>query len=449
MTTEDQIDQLFGHTVKQSIPRSEIGSEFCTLWATDEDVRTFQRIRFQQNRTQLDRWLDGGPGTRLRKTLARINRALGNPGRILRAVQAAVLGTFRSGTAVAARHKVGIATQFLQILAEVTRSGIWSEEYYLYQLYIPERWRTRTRHFPRCSQSRPALRLLVEHNRTPDSPLLDQKHLFAARCKEAGLPNIHLIAQFIDGHPDGKFEVLPAIDLFSKPAVQYGGSGAKAWRYDRDQSCFFNVATDQRFSGNALFEDLCDLSRSGRVILQKRLRNHAALLPLTNGALSTLRIVTCKTPFGSIDLMPPVICMPTGRLVVDNFLQGGLAAPIDFATGRICGPALQKDNRLGLISTDEHPDSGQEFKGFPIQMWSEAVELARRAHETFPSMHFIGWDIAILQDGPVLVEGNCPFDTDLTVLPHGLTLSDTQFIPYYNYHWGTRSVSDAGASDHR
>jgi hypothetical protein len=46
----------------------------------------------------------------------------------------------------------------------------------------------------------------------------------------------------------------------------------------------------------------------------------------------------------------------------------------------------------------------------------------------------------ILQDGPVLVEGNCPFDTDLTVLPHGLTLSDTQFIPYYNYHWA-RPVS--------
>jgi hypothetical protein len=127
--------------------------------------------------------------------------------------------------------------------------------------------------------------------------------------------------------------------------------------------------------------------------------------------------------------------MPAGRLVVDNFLQGGLAAPIDFAAGRICGPAVRKDNDLGLISTNRHPDTGQEFNGFPIPMWSEAVELARRAHKTFPTVAFIGWDIAILQDGPVLVEGNFPFDTDLTVLPHGLTLSDTQFIPYYNYHW--------------
>ena len=442
MTAEDQIDKLFGQIVKESIARNQIEPER-TLSATNEDVRQFRRIRFQQQRTQLDHWLDHGPGTRLRKTLARINRALGNPGRIVRAVQAALLGTYRSGAAVAARYKIGIATQFLQIFSEVTRSGIWFEEYYLYQLYIPERWRARTRHFPRLSHSRPALLSLV---RPPDNELLDQKHLFATRCNEAGLPTIRLLAQFIDGHPDGKFEGLPAADLFSKPALQYGGSGAEAWRYDRGQSCFFNVATDQKFGSDALFDHLCDLSRSGRVILQKRLRNHAALSPLTNGALSTLRIVTCTTPFGSVDLLPSVVCMPAGRLVVDNFLQGGLAAPIDFATGTICGPAVQKDNRLGLISTNEHPDRGQKFKGFPVPMWSEAVDLARRAHETFRSMSFIGWDIAILQDGPVLVEGNFPFDTDLTVLPHGLTLSDTQFVSYYNYHWANSALVNAATA---
>ena len=234
---------------------------------------------------------------------------------------------------------------------------------------------------------------------------------------------------------------------FRNQRIQYEGRGAGAWRYDRGEDCFVNAATDQKFSSDALSDYLRDLSRSGRVILQNRLRNHAALSPLTNGALSTLRIVTCTTPSGSIDLLPPVICMPAGRLVVDNFSQGGLAAPIDFATGTICGPAVQKDNHLGLISTNRHPDTGQEFNGFLIPMWSEAVELARRAHqETFPSMQFIGWDIAILQDGPVFVEGNFPFDTDLTVLPHGLTLSDTQFIPCYNYHWARSVLANAASA---
>jgi hypothetical protein len=276
---------------------------------------------------------------------------------------------------------------------------------------------------------------MIEYNRSSDFQFIQQKHLFAARCKEAELPHVPLLGQFIDGHPIGTFEKLPATDLFSKPARQRWGIGAEAWRYARGHGCFFNVASDEQFGSDALLAYLCDLSRSGRIILQQRLRNHAGLLPLTNGALSTLRIVTCTTPSGSVDLLPAFIRMPVGRLVVDNVSQGGLGAPIDFATGTICGPALQKDSRLGAIWVEEHPDTGQRFKGFSVPMWTKAVELARLAHKTFPSLHFTGWDIAILQDGPVLIEGNVPVNIDLPVLTHGLTLSDTQFIPYYNYHW--------------
>src|SRR5690348_9287713 len=82
--------------------------------ATDKDIRDFRRIRSQQRKTQLDHW----QGTRLRKALLQINRALGSPWRIPLAGRAAVLGTYRSGAAVSARHGIGVATQFLEIFAE-------------------------------------------------------------------------------------------------------------------------------------------------------------------------------------------------------------------------------------------------------------------------------------------------------------------------------------------
>jgi hypothetical protein len=54
---------------------------------------------------------------------------------------------------------------------------------------------------------------LIERIRSPDFQIFDQKHLFNAHCKEAGLPTVHVLAQFIDGQPDRKIEQLPATDL--------------------------------------------------------------------------------------------------------------------------------------------------------------------------------------------------------------------------------------------
>jgi hypothetical protein len=348
-----------------------------------------------------------------------------------------LLATYRNGRAVSERHGISIATQFLHILAEAARSGISSGEFYRYQFYLPDRWRCRMRHFT-DSQAGPAQLFLINRSCPPDLKFF-RKDIFAARCKEVGLPCAPVLGLFIDGNRDGKLENLPRMDLFSKPTNEGHGIGAKLWQYNREQDCFVDAETEEKFSAEALLAHLCNLSKQQKqlkqVILQPRLRNHTALSPLTNGALSTLRIVTCLTPAGSIDLMPPVIRMPTGHSVVDNFSQGGLAAPIELATGVVCGAALKKDETFGVISMDKHPDSGQPFNGFLIPMWPEAIDLAQRAHETFRSIHFVGWDIAILEDRPIILEAHVKFNFNVTVLPHGCALSDTQFIPYYNYHW--------------
>ena len=226
--------------------------------ATDKDIRDFRGIRSEHRRKQVELW----QGARLRKTLVRINRALGSPWRIPLAARVAMLGIHRSGTAVSAQHGIGITTQFLEIFAEVMRSGILFEEYYLYQLYLPDRWRSRMRQFPDDSQSYPAQEFLIERKRPPDFQLVRYKHLFAARCKEANLPSVPLLAEFVDGHPDGKLEGLPAINLISKPANSGSGYGVESWRYDRAHDFFFNAMTGQRFSRDALREHLCDLSKS-------------------------------------------------------------------------------------------------------------------------------------------------------------------------------------------
>ena len=133
--------------------------------------------------------------------------------------------------------------------------------------------------------------------------------------------------------------------------------------------------------------------------------------------------------------MPLVIRVGAGRIAAANLTQGGLAAPIDRTTGTICGAAMYYHDLLGVAFKDRHPDSGRRFSGFPIPMLEEAIALGLRAHQAFASLHFIGWDVAVAPEGPILIEGNSIPDLDLTVLPHRLTLSDTQFVPYYNHRW--------------
>jgi hypothetical protein len=206
-----------------------------------------------------------------------------------------------------------------------------------------------------------------------------------------------------------------------------------------------DAVTGETLSASELCRRLGDDSRhvpayggSGSIVMQEKVSNHPSILgALTAGGLSTIRVVSCRTPAGTFDLLPAVIRMPVGDAIADNIALGGLAAPIDSASGRICGPGIRKNKQIGVSIYTSHPSTGTTLEGFQIPFWQEVLKLALRAHEAFPSLHFVGWDIAVLEHGPILLEGNAWWDVDLTILPHGITLSDTQFIGYYNK--GTRS----------
>lgn len=345
---------------------------------------------------------------------------------------------YRHGRAVAEHHNVGVATQLFRLATDYFSYGFSPNDFYLHQLYLPGRRRLRFREFAGLSHLFVVQSYLFWH--CPDRPFLADKSLFAKRCGEVGLPTIPLLAEFVDGEmTGGKAADIPSADLFSKPSGRRRGYGANAWRCEGPDR-YANAESGQVFDRDSLLDELCRQSKAGKgpIILQRKISNHSAIKPLTSGALSTTRLVSCRTPSGDIDFLPPTIRMPTGRSIVDNFWQGALAAPLELATGRICGPAVQRDEGLGLRTVHKHPDSGVELAGFQLPIWSEAVELARRAHSTFPSLPFVGWDIAILEDRPVVVEGNVLWGLDATLLPHGISLSDTQFIPYCNFHLDRR-----------
>jgi hypothetical protein len=56
---------------------------------------------------------------------------------------------------------------------------------------------------------------------------------------------------------------------------------------------------------------------------------------------------------------------------------------------------------------ERHPDTGAVIRGLEVPFWQEAVALACKAHsQAFTRFAFLGWDLALTADGPVILETN-------------------------------------------
>ena len=69
-------------------------------------------------------------------------------------------------------------------------------------------------------------------------------------------------------------------------------------------------------------------------------------------------------------------------------------------------------NVLGNVVDDEcniykkHPVTGFKFKGAKIPHMDKTLELVKSAAKLVPEMRWIGWDVAITEDGAAIIEGN-------------------------------------------
>jgi hypothetical protein len=415
-----------------------VGKEFllrpplqCAIAASDSDVEQFRASMAQ---VRLD--ARGLPVEALAQVLS---------GPL--AVWHALKGVGAYGRAVRERDGVSLWRQFVYLTQDYFLR-IRPDDFYMYRLYLQPRRKNRKRLLA-FTEVVVMQQRLIDATKAPDAPALRSKSEFAVKCAEHGLPTVPILAEFIDGGVKPAAPVLPHADLFAKPSDLNLGLGTALWRWTAPGHYVHAISGElvpatelcQRFREDS--RTIPSYGGSGSIIVQEKLSNHSSMSGvLTTGGLATIRLVTCRTPLGAIDFLPPVIRMPVGGAIADNIAQGGLAAPIDSESGRICGPAVRKDKRFGVGIYTLHPTTGAELVGFKLPYWREVIALAHQAHDVFFTMHFIGWDIAILEQGPVLLEGNVLWDSDLTALPHGISISDTQFIPYYNAHF--KLASQAG-----
>ena len=242
--------------------------------------------------------------------------------------------------------------------------------------------------------------------------LLQDKFCFWSFMDRHGIPVVPILAHTVGGKLVKGEEALPKLRnlerFFVKPVAANCGSKAsivvvKGGDFTVDGR---KTSLDEMIAGDDDF------------IFQSVIENHADIKKINPSSLNTLRLVTCRRKDGTLELWDPGM-MRIGRANanVDNFAKGGIGVGID-QSGRLKKYGYSHDRELNYVKTESHPDSKVLFEGYPVPFYAESVELALKAHALFPRLLTVGWDVAVTQDGPMLVEGNHDWDIEMLQVVH-------------------------------
>ena len=145
------------------------------------------------------------------------------------------------------------------------------------------------------------------------------------------------------------------------------------------------------------------LQKTGNDMAEDFVQQHKALDELSPSGLNTVRIITQLDAEDQVHILGARLRI-TVNAPVDNLAAGNIAAPISLDDGTLNGPAVYSD-----ITKEEevrHPVTGVELIGFQVPYWKESLALVRESALTHTGNRSIGWDVAITNDGPLILEAN-------------------------------------------
>lgn len=140
-------------------------------------------------------------------------------------------------------------------------------------------------------------------------------------------------------------------------------------------------------------------------VVQNKYESSKEIKRINSTALNTTRIVTIMN-----NNKPEYLCgfqaFATGGATTDSWSKGSVYVGIDVEMETLnANGYFNLSDKLNSLST-EHPDSGIVFESYKIPGLKDAVELCIKAHSILYFNFAIGWDIAITEIGPLIVEAN-------------------------------------------
>lgn len=173
--------------------------------------------------------------------------------------------------------------------------------------------------------------------------------------------------------------------IIVKPIDSSGGQGVEKYQYENEKET------------KTLYKKL---KSNNQLLIEEFIKQHKELNSLYDKSVNTMRMYTFFDGKKS-HFLQAILKIGNGD-VIDNFSKGGMYTFVS-DEGKVLTPAIDREDNIYF----EHPLSNKQIVDFKVPMFKEAVELVKKCSAVVQEIKYVGWDVAISDKGPVIVEGNC------------------------------------------
>lgn len=247
------------------------------------------------------------------------------------------------------------------------------------------------------------------------SILLSDKNIEEQLFRSVGIKQPYTICKLINGKTytsdlEGKSfdEIMLELKeklykkIFVKPVDGEGGNGI----------IIFHLSLDNKYINNnneELSESfLSNIGKENNYIIQSGLIQDESISKIYPSSVNTFRIAT-ENKNGRVRAICSVLRIGRQGNEVDNASQDGIVLGIDCNNGKCMDYAGTEEGEIFY----KHPDSNFVFKNHKIDNWDDIVDFTIKCASKLPQFVYLGWDIALTKEGPIVIETNLGFAIDL------------------------------------
>ena len=180
--------------------------------------------------------------------------------------------------------------------------------------------------------------------------------------------------------------------------------GNGVWVIDRIQynncDAIFHLVNDKSIRLSEI------LQNKEPFLIEERVLQTQQLSSFNPTSVNTIRFMTTLYPSGEAKIIGAFIKIGRTGSFIDNAGSGGnIDANINLDTG-VLENVVEFNGFDSIRKIEYHPDNGCQLEGVKIENWEMIRKMIKKYQQSCPFIKAVGWDVAITDDGPVIIEMN-------------------------------------------